>query len=181
MSNLEKMVVINGIRYATDNIPQDTLMVDYLREYLNLTGTRWSCRQAQCRACVVIVDHEDGTSETVFTCINSVDFFNGKKIRTVEGQTQNSDILSFDALSALQKEFLLNYSFQCSYCTPGFINEATVLLESLKRHPVPKDQVRSVITTALDTHLCRCTGYVRYYEAVEKIIHSTPGLVSNSQ
>ena len=177
MSVMEKKVVINGISYSTSSIPQDTLMVDYLREYLNLTGTRWSCRQAQCRACVVIIDNVDGTSETAFTCVNSVDFFNGKKIRTVEGQTQNPDIMSFDVLSALQKEFLLNYSFQCSYCTPGFINEATVLLEQLKRHPVPKNQVKTVITTALDTHLCRCTGYVKYYEAVERLILSTPGLV----
>ena len=177
MNLLEKKIVINGTSYLTDSIPQDTLMVDYLREYLNLTGTRWSCRQAQCRACVVIIDHTDGTSETALTCVNSVDFFNGKKIRTVEGQAQSVDSLSFDTLSALQKEFLTNYSFQCSYCTPGFINEATVLLERLKKHPVPKNQLQTVITTALDTHLCRCTGYLRYYEAVERLILSTPGLV----
>jgi len=171
-----KNIVINGMSYSTNDIPLDTLMVDYLREYLNLTGTRWSCRQAQCRACAVIIDHDDGTSETALTCMNSVDFFNDKKIRTVESLAQNSDSLSFEALSPLQKEFLLNYSFQCGYCTPGYLIAATVLVEKLKKNPVPKDQVQSVVTNALDSHLCRCTGYVRYFEAVEKVILSTPGL-----
>ena len=80
-------------------------------------------------------------------------------------------------MTALQDAFLKNYAFQCSYCTPGFVNEATVLLERLKLQPIAKNQVEQTITDALDSHLCRCTGYVRYFEAIKQVILATPGLV----
>jgi aerobic-type carbon monoxide dehydrogenase small subunit (CoxS/CutS family) len=168
---------INGKAVRVEQVPADVSMVDFLREYLNLTGTRMSCGQGICHACTVIVDHADGSSESVRTCITGAHFFNGKKIRTVEGHAQTDPQTQATRLTALQDALLKNYSFQCSYCTPGFVNEATLLLERLKQQPVARSQLEATITDALDGHLCRCTGYVRYYEAVRQVILATPGLV----
>ena len=72
--------------------------------------------------------------------------------------------------------FLDQFSFQCGYCTPGFVNAATVLIERLKHAPVAREQVEATVATALEKHICRCTGYVRYYQAVSDVILATPGL-----
>lgn len=168
---------LNGKPVVVDAVPEDVSMVDFLREYLNMTGTRMSCGQGICHACVVIVDHPDGSSETVRSCITGAHFFNGKKVRTVEGHAMVDSQTESARLTALQDAFLKNYAFQCSYCTPGFVNEATVLLERLKLHPIAKNQVEQTITDALDSHLCRCTGYVRYFAAIKQVILATPGLV----
>lgn len=168
---------VNGQTMRVEQVPLDVSMVDFLREYLNLTGTRMSCGQGICHACTVIVDNPDGSSESLRTCITGAHFFHGKKIRTVEGHAAGEVQQDAAKLTALQAAFLKNYAFQCSYCTPGFVNEATVLLERLKRQPIPRDQLEQTITDALDGHLCRCTGYVRYYEAVKQVVLSTPGLV----
>ena len=79
-------------------------------------------------------------------------------------------------LSPVQQAFLDHYSFQCGYCTPGFVNAATVLLERLKQQPIAKSAVETTDAAALEPHLCRCTGYVRYYEAVRDLVLATPGL-----
>jgi len=83
-------------------------------------------------------------------------------------------------MSPIQQKFLEHFSFQCGYCTPGFVNAATVLIERLKREPVAKADVERTITEALNAHLCRCTGYVRYYEAVKDVVMTTPGLVKDA-
>ena len=70
-----------------------------------------------------------------------------------------------------------HYSFQCGYCTPGFVNAATLLLERLAKHPVALSELEGAINGALENHICRCTGYVRYYEAVRDVVLKTPGLI----
>ncbi|MCP2839667.1 (2Fe-2S)-binding protein, partial [Salmonella enterica] len=85
-----------------------------------------------CRACTVIVDKADGSSEEVRTCITGAHFFQGKKVRTVEAHAQRDDKGNVVALSPVQQKFLEHFSFQCGYCTPGFVNAATVLIERLK-------------------------------------------------
>lgn len=167
---------INGQAVAVDDVPADLSMVDFLHEYLNLTGTRMSCGQGVCHACVVIVDHADGRSDTMRTCITGAHFFHGKSIRTIEGHAR-LDERGGIVLDTLQQAFLDHFAFQCSYCTPGFVNAATVLLERLAREPVARDRVEEVLLAALDGHLCRCTGYVRYYEALRQVILTRPGLV----
>ena len=62
----------------------------------------------------------------------------------------------------------------------GFVNAATVLIERLKRVPVPRAELEATITAALENHICRCTGYVRYYQAVRDVILATPGLTRES-
>ncbi|MES2263275.1 MAG: (2Fe-2S)-binding protein [Pseudomonadota bacterium] len=172
---------INGKSVGPTPVPEGVMMLDFLHEYLDLTGSRLGCGQGICHACVVILDKPDGTSEEVRSCITGAHYFEGKKVRTIEGHAQRNDKGEVVALSPIQQKFLEHYSFQCGYCTPGFVNGATVLLERLKREPVAKDQVDAAITAALNAHICRCTGYVRYFEAVKEVVLTTPGLVKESK
>jgi aerobic-type carbon monoxide dehydrogenase small subunit (CoxS/CutS family) len=80
-------------------------------------------------------------------------------------------------LNALQQAFLDHFAFQCGYCTPGFLLAADILLERLRNEPVAPDQVDRAIAEACGAHICRCTGYVRYYQAIRAVIEATPGLV----
>jgi xanthine dehydrogenase YagT iron-sulfur-binding subunit len=169
-------MTINGQKVGPFDVPEGLPMLDCLHEIVGLTGSRRGCGIGECRACVVIHDRPDGTSEEVRTCITPAHYFDGKQIRTVEGHATRNAAGEIVALSPVQQKFLEHYSFQCGYCTPGFVNGATVLIERLRREPVAKSQVESVITEALDTHLCRCTGYVRYYAALKDLILSTPDL-----
>jgi aerobic-type carbon monoxide dehydrogenase small subunit (CoxS/CutS family) len=129
-----------------------------------MTGTKFGCGAAQCLSCAVIIDNPDGTSYTRPTCIVPAVSFNGKRIRTVEGHANDGE------LTALQKAFIRHFAFQCGYCTPGFLNEAQVLLERLARKPVARSALEATIAEALDGHLCRCTGYIKYHEAVRDVI-----------
>ncbi|SIO69932.1 Aerobic-type carbon monoxide dehydrogenase, small subunit, CoxS/CutS family [Burkholderia sp. GAS332] len=173
-------VKVNGEIVGPTDVPAGLMMIDYLHEYLHLTGSRLGCGQGICHACVVIVDKPDGTSEEVRTCITGANFFNGKTIRTIEGHAKRNDAGEVVELSPIQQKFLEHFSFQCGYCTPGFVNAATVLIERLKRQPIAKDKVEQTITEALNDHICRCTGYVRYYEAVKDVVMTTPGLVKDA-
>jgi xanthine dehydrogenase YagT iron-sulfur-binding subunit len=171
---------VNGQEVGPLQVPSGLMMIDLLHEYLHLTGSRLGCGQGVCHACVVILDKPDGTSEEIRTCITGANFFDGKSIRTIEGHAQRDEQGEVVALSPIQQKFLEHFSFQCGYCTPGFVNAATVLIERLKLHPVARDQVEQTITEALNDHICRCTGYVRYYEAVKEVVLTMPGLVKDA-
>jgi aerobic-type carbon monoxide dehydrogenase small subunit (CoxS/CutS family) len=161
-------VTINGRTYGPIDVRDELTMNDYLREYFGLTGTKFGCGAAQCLSCAVIVDNPDGTSYTSPTCIVPAVSFNSKSIRTVEGHAKNGE------LSALQKAFIAHFAFQCGYCTAGFLNESQVLLERLARKRVPRAALEKTIAEALDGHLCRCTGYIKYHEAVRDLILADP-------
>lgn len=169
-------ITVNNKVITPQEIPVGTKMIEFLQEYLDLTGTRLSCGAAQCRACSVIVDAEDGSSDEMVTCIMDASFFNGKKIRTIEGHATYDEKGQVIKLSRIQEKFLEHFSFQCGYCTPGFVNAATVLIERLQKNPAPKDQVDKLVMDALDSHICRCSGYVRYFEAVKDLVLNTGGL-----
>jgi aerobic-type carbon monoxide dehydrogenase small subunit (CoxS/CutS family) len=94
--------------------------------------------------------------------------FDGKTVRTVEGHAKNGQ------LSELQKAFIEHFAFQCGYCTAGFLNEGQVLLERLSKQRIARAELEKAITEALDGHLCRCTGYVKYHEAVRDVILADP-------
>jgi aerobic-type carbon monoxide dehydrogenase small subunit (CoxS/CutS family) len=168
-------LTINGKRHGPLDVPEGLMMIDVLHEMLGLTGSRLGCGIGICHACVVIWDRDDKTSEEVQTCITGAEFFDGKRIRTIEGIAETNDKGEV-TLSPVQQAFLDKFSFQCGYCTPGFVNAATVLLERLKRVPVAKAEVEAAVAAALEAHICRCTGYVRYYQAVRDVILATPGL-----
>jgi aerobic-type carbon monoxide dehydrogenase small subunit (CoxS/CutS family) len=157
-------ITINGRAFGPSEVRDDLSMNDYLREHLGMTGTKFGCGAAQCLSCAVIIDAPDGTSYTSPTCIVSAASFDGKSIRTVEGHAKDGE------LSALQKAFIAHFAFQCGYCTAGFLNEGQVLLERLTKTQVARADLENTIAEALDGHLCRCTGYVRYHEAVRDVI-----------
>jgi aerobic-type carbon monoxide dehydrogenase small subunit (CoxS/CutS family) len=161
-------VTINGSVHGPREVRDDLTMNDFLREYLGMTGTKFGCGAAQCLSCAIIVDEADGTSYTSPTCIVPAANFDGKSIRTVEGHAKGGE------LTALQKAFIAHFAFQCGYCTAGFLNEGQVLLERLARTPVARADLEKTIAEALDGHLCRCTGYVKYHEAVRDVILADP-------
>lgn len=173
-------MTINGAAAGPFDVPESLMMIDLLHEYANLTGTRLGCGQGICRACVVILDNDNGRSEEIRTCITGAAYFNGRKIRTVEAHATRNEAGEVTGLSTVQQKFLENYGFQCGYCTPGFVNAATVLIERLKREPIEASQIETVVTDSLNDHICRCTGYVRYHQAVKEAILATPGLVKGA-
>ena len=77
----------------------------------------------------------------------------------------------------MQKAFAEHFAFQCGYCTSGFVAAATAFIDNLKRTPVKRADLEGAIEDALNDHICRCTGYVRYYEAVRDVALVTPGCV----
>jgi len=161
-------LTVNGRAHGPVEVRDDLTMNDFLREYLGLTGTKFGCGAAQCLSCAVIVDQPDGTSRTNPTCVVAAVAFNGQTIRTVEGHAKDGE------LTMLQRSFIQHFAFQCGYCTPGFLNEAQVLLERLAKKRVARADLEETIVQALDGHLCRCTGYVRYHEAVRDVILADP-------
>jgi aerobic-type carbon monoxide dehydrogenase small subunit (CoxS/CutS family) len=173
-------LTVNGKKVGPMPVPEGLMMIDFLHEYLDLTGSRLGCGQGVCHACVVILDKADGSSEEVRSCITGAHYFDGRQVRTVEGHAKVNDKGEV-SLSPIQQKFLEHFSFQCGYCTPGFVNAATVLLERLKREPVAKDKVEQTISDSLNEHICRCTGYVRYFEAVKEVVLTTPGLVKEGK
>lgn len=171
-------VTINGETIEHMELPEGLMMMDFLHEYVNLTGSRMGCGQGICHACVIILDNPDGTSEEIRTCITGAHFFNGKSVRTIEGiATPDYNDPNKEKLSSIQQAFIDNFSFQCGYCAPGFVNAATVFAEKLMREPIERKNLESAIEDALNDHICRCTGYVRYYNAVRDVVLNTPGLI----
>jgi len=172
METVQISLTVNGHPTGPHTIPASLAMVDFLHEFLGLTGTKFGCGIGVCHACVVIVDEPDGTSRTMRTCINGAATFDGKRVRTVEGHAAGG------RLSDVQQAFVDHFAFQCGWCTSGFINEATRLIEELGRDPVARDGLEERIEVALGDHICRCTGYVRYYEALRDLILSDPTLTT---
>lgn len=171
---------INRKKVGPIDVPKDLMMVELLQEYLGLNGTRLGCGQGVCRACTIIVDDPDKGAITVPACVTGVTWLNGKTIRTVEGIATVDD-KGVTQPSPIQKAFLTHYAFQCGYCTPGFVNSATALLERLQKQPVHADDVERVIEEQLEPHICRCTGYTRYYAAVRDVILNTPGMTTGKR
>lgn len=161
-------LTINGRAVGPLDVRPDLSMNDFLREGLGMTGTKFGCGAAQCLSCAVIVDLDDGTSVTKPTCVAPALDFNNQKIRTVEGHAVNG------VLTPLQLSFVEHFAFQCGYCTPGFLNEGQVLLERLEREKVAREDLERTIMEALDGHICRCSGYVKYHQAVRDVILADP-------
>jgi carbon-monoxide dehydrogenase small subunit len=141
--------VVNGEAVAASFAPHKTLL-EVLREDLGLTGTKHGCELGECGTCAVLVD-----GEPVLSCLYLGLECAGRAIETVEGMATAS------GLHPLQKAFADLGAAQCGYCTPGFLLTARALL---KANPRPS---RREISEALAGNLCRCTGYVKIFEAVE--------------
>ena len=141
-------VEVNGQVYERD-VPVRRLLVHFLRDDLDLTGTHIGCDTGNCGACTV---HLDGVP--VKSCMLLAVQADGAKVRTVEGLASDGE------LTALQQSFSEHHALQCGYCTPGMLMSATALLE---RNPRPSEEE---VKVALQGNICRCTGYVNIIEAV---------------
>ncbi|WP_131673858.1 (2Fe-2S)-binding protein [Paracoccus marinus] len=172
---------VNGQKVGPLDIPADLMLTELLHEYLGLTGTRVACGQGVCRACSVLIDDGVAGSAAALTplpaCVTGAAYASGKSIRTIEGMA-GDDGQGNPVPSAIQQAFLDHFSFQCSFCTPGFVISAQALVERLERAPVPRDQVEDTVLAAMNENICRCTGYVRYLGAVRDVVLNTPGLTT---
>ena len=145
---LVKMTV-NGQAVEHD-VPDNTLLVSFIRETLELTGTHVGCDTSQCGTCVV---HMDGNS--VKACTMLAAQASGSEITTIEG------IANGDELHPMQKAFHENHGLQCGYCTPGMVMSAIELVE--KNKGLTEQQIRE----GLEGNICRCTGYHNIVKSVQ--------------
>ena len=145
---MEISLTVNGIEQTAD-VPANSLLVEILRERLNLTGTHVGCDTSQCGACTI---HMNGCS--VKSCTVLAGQADGADITTIEG------IGTVDALHPMQEAFRENHALQCGFCTPGMIMSAIDLVE--KGKPLDEQSVRE----GLEGNLCRCTGYHNIVKAV---------------
>jgi len=140
---------VNGQTY-TREIESRMLLVHFIREELDLTGTHIGCDTTSCGACTVLLEGRAVKSCTVFAVTA-----NGKSVETIEGVMQNGK------LHPLQEGFWEKHGLQCGFCTPGMIMSAKYLLS---KNPNPtEDEIRQGIAG----NLCRCTGYNKIVEAVQ--------------
>jgi carbon-monoxide dehydrogenase small subunit len=141
-------VKVNTVDHNIDAPPMSRLL-DVLREDLRLTGVKEGCGEGECGACSVLID-----GELVNSCLVPLLQVEGASITTIEG------VANGDKLNAVQQAFLEHGGAQCGICTPGMILAAMTLLD---RYPNPTlEQVKE----GLAGNLCRCTGYMRIFEAV---------------
>lgn len=123
-----------------------------LRDEMDLTGTKEGCRTGNCGVCTVLVD-----GKAVKSCLVLAAQLDGCHVTTIEGLAQG------DELHPLQRAFAEYGAIQCGYCSPGFIMAAKAFLDE-NPHPT-----RSEIADGLEGNLCRCTGYVKIFEAIEAV------------
>ena len=140
---------LNGEPTEVAFAPHKTLL-EVLREDLNLTGTKHGCELGECGTCTVLVD-----DRPILSCLMLGLDAEGRDVKSIEGMAEGSE------LHPLQQTFADLGAAQCGYCSPGFL---LVAEELLKKNPNPS---REVIQEALSGNICRCTGYIKIYEAVE--------------
>ncbi len=144
-------VEVNGVEYERD-VDARRLLIHFLRDDLDLTGSHIGCDTGNCGACSVIYD-----GALVKSCMLLAVQADGAKIETVEGLAEEGE------LTDLQQAFSAHHALQCGYCTPGMLMSATALL---RVHPRPsEEQARK----AIQGNICRCTGYVNIVEAITSV------------
>jgi carbon-monoxide dehydrogenase small subunit len=141
-------MTVNGQAVTRDVEPR-TLLVEFLRQHLDLTGTHVGCDTSQCGACVV---HVNG--ESVKSCTMLAMQADGAQITTIEGLAKNGE------LHPMQAAFREHHALQCGFCTPGMIMSA---IDLVKRNPSPSE---TEIREWLEGNLCRCTGYHNIVKAI---------------
>ena len=149
-------VTINGEVYEQE-VEARKLLVHFIRDVLDLTGTHVGCDTGNCGACTVLMD-----GKTVKSCMLLAIQADGSKVTTVEG------LAGADGeLTALQQAFSKSHALQCGYCTPGMLLSATYLLE---QNPHPSEEE---IRRGIQGNICRCTGYVNIVEAIKSAAEGT--------
>ncbi len=144
-------VTVNGTTYERE-VEARKLLIHFIRDDLDLTGSHIGCDTGNCGACSMLVD-----GVLVKSCMMLAVQADGATIETVEGLAQNGE------LNALQRSFNEHHALQCGYCTPGMLMSATALL---RENPRPSEDE---IKKALQGNICRCTGYWNIIEAVKAV------------
>lgn len=171
MNKINIQLTING-KKTQASAPAEISLADFLHEKLGLTGTKVSCGIGICKACTVAVSSPGGQElQRMQACLMPAVALQGFNIFTIEG------LASGDILSAQQQAVLKHFSFQCGYCAPGFLMGITLLIDQLKRNPVKRSDLKQVIQDSMGDHICRCSGYVKYYEAINELLINAEGLV----
>ncbi|MHA1107655.1 MAG: (2Fe-2S)-binding protein [Alphaproteobacteria bacterium] len=142
-------LTLNG-RRRDDAVPDNMLLVDYLREAAGLTGTKIGCDGGECGACTVLVDDRPRHA-----CLTLAAVCQDSRIETIESLGQHG------RMSALQRGFHEKLGAQCGFCTPGMIMAAEGLLRA---NPNPSE---AEIRAGMAANICRCTGYVKIIDAVQ--------------
>ncbi len=140
---------VNGVVRQVESDPEKMLL-DVLREDLNLTGAKYGCGEGQCGACTVLID-----GKAVRSCITPASAAAGKQVTTIEGLEKNG------RLDPVQEAFLETGALQCGYCTPGMIMSAKALLSEAPTPTVPQ------IVHHMQGNICRCGTYPRIIAAVQ--------------
>ncbi len=146
---MEISVTVNGVTHTGDVEPR-TLLVQYIREHVGLTGTNIGCDTSSCGACSV---HLNG--EAVKSCTVLAVQADGESVTTIEGMAAEDG-----TLHPMQQAFQDNHGLQCGYCTPGMVMAATSLLDE---NPNPTEEE---VRLGLEGNLCRCTGYHNIVQSV---------------
>lgn len=141
--------VVNG-KEVTLHVDPTRSLVDVLRRDLKLTGVKVGCEEGECGACTILLD-----GKPVNSCIIPVMKAQGRNIVTIEGLAQDGE------LDPIQEAFIEAGAVQCGFCTPGVVLSAKALLDEMENPD--KDEIRE----ALSGHLCRCTGYLQFYDALK--------------
>lgn len=144
------VTTINGVQRILA-VEKNWTLLYLLREVLDLTGTKPGCNTGDCGACKVIIDGEAKNS-----CLIKAHKVDGKNVQTIEGVSRGQE------LHPLQEEFIEAGAVQCGYCTPGMIMTVKAVLD--KNPNISEEKIK----TALSNNLCRCTGYAKIVEAIQK-------------
>jgi len=148
--SLAVSLAVNGEGYER-TVPARLTLADFLRDELQLTGTKLGCEHGVCGACTVVLD-----GAAVRSCLVLAVQANGRSVTTVEGLAAGNE------LNSLQDAFHRHHALQCGFCTAGFLMTATALLD---QKPTSRDEIRE----GLSANLCRCTGYEPIIDAVAEI------------
>jgi aerobic carbon-monoxide dehydrogenase small subunit len=144
---------LNG-RPVETPCPAPRILLDLLREDLELTGTKRGCDLGTCGCCTVLID-----GRPTLSCLTLARLAEGREVTTIEG------LSPAQGLSPVQAAFVAHGATQCGFCTPGFVMTATALL---RENPHPS---REEIVRAIAGNLCRCTGYTKIIEAIDAVGH----------
>jgi carbon-monoxide dehydrogenase small subunit len=153
---MQVTLTINGAEVSAEVEPR-TLLVQFLREHLRLTGTHVGCDTTQCGACTILFN-----GDAVKSCTMLVAQANGGAVTTIEGVAQG------EKLHPVQEAFHVHHGLQCGFCTPGMVMRT---LDLLAKNPQPsEDEIRH----QMEGNLCRCTGYHNIVAAVQAASGQTP-------
>jgi carbon-monoxide dehydrogenase small subunit len=157
---MEIRVTLNGEPFEADIEPRRRL-ADFIREYAGLRGTNIGCGHGVCGACTVLFD-----GQTVKSCLLFAVQADGHELTTIEG------VNPIEGLNEIQRALKSNFAIQCGYCAPGFVLAIQQLLD---RYENPSDEE---IAYALLGNVCRCTGYVNIFRAVNELVATRAGAVA---